>query len=186
MVEHDAGIVEVQHPQFGIEHHGDALGRGDVGGLAIAALAEELGAVDGFVDGLAEPRGADDPDDVGRAGRNNRLPGGVGLEREPLAAICLDQDVVKALRQLVEWLGRGGELTCLRVQNTRLADTSPHKPRAGLAGAAWGVQGTWLPGRGVQTTARPVPWHAGDGKHVRGGAEEHAAASAHKLKAERL
>ena len=122
---------------LGIEHHGDALGRGDIGELAAATLAKELGAVDGFVDGLAEPRGADDPDDVGRARGNHRLPGGMGLEREPLAAICLGQDVVKALRQLVERFGRGGELACLRVQNTRLADTSPHKPRAGLAGAAW-------------------------------------------------
>lgn len=53
--EHDAGIVEVQHSQARREHHGDALWGGSVGGLAAAALAEELGAVDGFVDGLAEP-----------------------------------------------------------------------------------------------------------------------------------
>ena len=83
---------------LGIEHLGDALGRGDVGRLAAATLAKELGAVDGFVDGLAEPRGADEPDDVGRAGGNDRLPRGVRLERESLAAICLGQDVVKALR----------------------------------------------------------------------------------------
>ena len=48
------------------------------------------------------------------------------------------------------------------------------------------MQGTWLPGRGVQTTARPVPWHTGDGKHVRGGTEKHPAASAHKLETQRL
>ena len=136
LVEHDAGIVEVQHPQLGIEHLGDALGRGDVGELAAATLAKELGAVDGFVDGLAESRGADDPDEVGRAGGDHGLPSGMRLERESLAAICLGQDVAKALCQLVEWLGRGGELACLRVQNARLADASPHKPRAGLAGAA--------------------------------------------------
>ncbi len=142
--------------------------------------------MDGFVDGLAEPRGADEPDDVDRPGGNDRLPRGVRLEREPLAAVRLGQDVVKALRQLVERLGRGGELARLRVQNTRLADTSAAHARARLAGAAWGVWGTWLPGHGVQATARPVPWHAGDGKHVRGGAEEHAAASAHELETQRL
>ena len=140
----------------------------------------------GFVDGLAEPRGADDPDDVGRARGNHRLPGGVGLEREPLAAICLGQDVVKALRQLVERFGRGGELARLGVQDACLADASAAHARACLAGAAWGVQGTWLPGRGVQTTARPVPWHAGDGKHVRGGTEKHPAAGAHELETQRL
>ena len=63
----------------------------------------------------------------------------MGLEREPLAAVRLSQDVAKALRQLAEWLGGGGELACLWVQNTRLADASADKPRAGLAGAAWGV-----------------------------------------------
>ena len=136
MVEHDAGIVEVQHLQLGIEHHGDALWGGSVGGLAAAALAEELGAVDNLGDGLAQPRGADDPDNVCRAGGNHRLPGGVGLEREPLAAVRLGQHIVKALRQLVERLGGGGELACLRVQNTRLADTSADKSRACLAGAA--------------------------------------------------
>ena len=108
------------------------------------------------------------------------------LERESLAAICLGQHIVKALHQLVERLGGGGELACLRVQNTRLADASAHKARAGLAGATGDMCGAWLPRCGVQATARPVPWHAGDGKHVRGGAEEHAAASAHELKAERL
>ena len=186
MVEHDACGAEFQRLHLGIEHLGDALGRGDVGELAAATLAKELGAVDGFVDGLAEPRGADEPDDVGRAGGNDRLPRGVGLEREPLAAVRLGQDVVKALHQLVERLGRGGELARLRVQNTRLADTSAAHARARLAGAAWGVWGPRLPRRGVQATARPVPWHAGDGKHVRGGTEEHAAASAHELETQRL
>ena len=142
--------------------------------------------MDGFVDGLAEPRGANDPDNVCRGGGNYRLPGGMRLERESLAAICLGQHIVKALRQLVERLGGGGELACLRVQNTRLADASADKARAGLAGATGDMCGARLPRRGVQATARPVPWHAGDGKHVRGGAEEHAAASAHELKAERL
>jgi hypothetical protein len=156
-------------------------GRGSVGGLAAAALAEELGAVDGFVDGLAEPRGADDPDEVGRAGGDHGLPGGMRLERESLAAICLGQHIVKALRQLVEWLGGSGELACLRVQNTRLADTSAAHVRAGLAGAAGNMQGPRLPRRGVQATIRPVPWHAGDGKHVRGGTEKHTAAGAHEL-----
>ena len=186
MVEHDAGIAEVQHPQLGIEHLGDALGRGDVGELAAATLAKELGAVDGFVDGLAEPQGADDPDNVCRGGGNYRLPGGMRFERESLAAICLGQHVVKALRQLVERLGGGGELACLRVQNTRLADTSAAHASACLASAARNMQSSRLPRRGAQATARPVPWHAGDGKHVRGGTEEHAAAGAHKLKAERL
>lgn len=55
LVEHDAGIVEVQHLQLSIEHHGDALWGGSVGGLAAAALAEELGAVDNLGDGLAQP-----------------------------------------------------------------------------------------------------------------------------------
>lgn len=114
-------------------------GRGDVGELATAALAKELGAVDGFVDGLAEPRGADEPDDIGRAGGNDWLPGGVRLERESLAAVRLGQDVVKALRQLVERRGGGGELARLGVQDTCLADASPHKARACLAGTAWGV-----------------------------------------------
>ena len=108
------------------------------------------------------------------------------FERESLAAICLGQHIVKALRQLVERLSGGGELACLRVQNTRLADTSAVHARACLAGAAGNMQGPRLPRRGVQATARPVPWHAGDGKHMRGGAEEHAASSAHKLKAQRL
>ena len=54
LVEHDARVVEPKRLHLGIEHLGDALGRGNVGGLAIAALAEELGAVDGFVDGLAQ------------------------------------------------------------------------------------------------------------------------------------
>ena len=115
MVEHDASGAELQRLHLGIEHLGDALGRGDIGCLAATAFAKELGAVDGFVDGLAESRGADDPDDVGRAGGNDRFPGGVGLEREPLAAVCLGKDVVKALRQLIEWLGGGGELACLWV-----------------------------------------------------------------------
>ncbi len=88
MVEHDTGIVEVQHLQLGIEHLGDALWGGSVGGLAAAALAEELGAVDNLGDGLAQPRGADDPDKVCRGGGNYRLPGGMRLERESLAAIC--------------------------------------------------------------------------------------------------
>ena len=136
MVEHDACGAEFQRLHLGIEHLGDALGRGSVGGLAAATHAKELGAVDSFVDGLAEPRGADEPDDVGRARGDHRLPGGMRLEREPLAAVRLGQDVVKALRQLVERLGRGGELACLGVQDTCLADASPHKPRAGLAGAA--------------------------------------------------
>ena len=48
------------------------------------------------------------------------------------------------------------------------------------------MRGARLPRRGVQATIRPVPWHAGDGKHMRGGAEEHAAASAHELKTQRL
>ncbi len=105
-------------------------GRGDVGELAAATLAKELGAVDGFVDGLAEPRGADDPDNVCRAGGNYRLPGGVRLERESLATVRLGQDIVKALRQLAERLGGGGELACLGVQDTRLADASAaHAPR---------------------------------------------------------
>ena len=108
------------------------------------------------------------------------------LERESLATVCLGQHIVKALCQLVERLGRGGELARLGVQDACLADASPHKPRAGLAGAAWGVWGTWLPRRGVQATIRPVPWHAGDGEHARGGAEEHAAASAHELKTQRF
>ncbi len=136
MVEHDTGIAEVQHLQLGIEHLGDALWGGSVGGLAAAALAEELGAVDNLGDGLAQPRGADDPDNVCRGGGNYRLPGGMCLERESLAAICLGQHIVKALRQLVERLGGGGELACLRVQNTRLADASADKSRACLAGAA--------------------------------------------------
>ena len=55
LVEHDVCGAELQRLQLGIEHHGDALWGGSVGGLAAAALAEELGAVDGFVDGLAEP-----------------------------------------------------------------------------------------------------------------------------------
>ena len=108
------------------------------------------------------------------------------LERESLAAICLGQHIVKALRQLVERLGGGRELACLRVQNTRLADASAHKARAGLAGATRDMCGARLPRCGVQATTRPVPWHAGDGKHVRGGAEEHAAASAHELETQRL
>ena len=58
MVEHDACGAEFQRLHLGIEHLGDALGRGNVGGLAAATLAKELGAVDGFVDGLAEPRSA--------------------------------------------------------------------------------------------------------------------------------
>ena len=186
MVEHDACGIEFQRLHLGIEHLGDALGRGGIGGLAAAALAEELGAVDNLGDGLAESRGADDPDDVGRARGNYRLPRGVGLEREPLAAVRLGQDVVKALRQLVERLGRGGELARLRVQNTRLADTSAAHARACLAGATGDMRGARLPRRGVQATGRPVPRHAGDGEHMRGGAEERAAASAHKLKAERL
>lgn len=123
---------------------------------------------------------------VCRAGGNHRLPGGVGLERESLAAICLGQHIVKALRQLVERLSGGGELACLRVQNTRLADASADKSRACLAGAAGNMRGPRLPRRGVQATARPVPWHAGDGKHVRGGAEEHAAAAAHELETQHL
>ena len=139
MVEHDACGAELQRLHLGIEHLGDALGRGDVGELAAATFAKELGAVDGFVDGLAEPRGADDPDNVCRGGGNYRLPGGVGLEREPLAAVRLGQDVAKALRQLAERLGGGGELACLRVQDACLADASARKARAGLAGAAWGV-----------------------------------------------
>ena len=114
------------------------------------------------------------------------FPGGVGLEREPLAAVRLGQDVVKALRQLVERLGRGGELARLRVQNTRLADASAAHARACLAGAAGNMQGPRLPRHGVQATARPVPWHAGDGEHARGGAEEHPAASAHELETQRL
>lgn len=61
------------------------------------------------------------------------------LERESLAAICLGQHIVKALRQLVERLSGGGELACLRVQDACLADASAHKARAGLAGAAGGV-----------------------------------------------
>ena len=56
MVEHDAGGAELQRLHLGIEHLGDAFGRGDVGGLAAAALAEELGAVDNLGDGLAQPR----------------------------------------------------------------------------------------------------------------------------------
>ena len=108
------------------------------------------------------------------------------LERESLAAICLGQHIAKALRQLVERLSGGGEPACLRVQSTRLADASAHKARAGLAGATGDMCGARLPRCGVQATTRPVPWHAGDGKHVRGGAEEHAAAGAHKLETQRL
>lgn len=96
------------------------------------------------------------------------------------------QDVVKALCQLAEWLGGGGELACLRVQDACLTDASARKARAGLAGATRDMCGARLPRRGVQATVRPVPWHAGDGKHMRGGAEEHAAASAHELKTQRL
>ena len=88
--------------------------------------------------GLPSPS-ADDPDNVCRGGGNYRLPGGMCLERESLAAICLGQHIVKALRQLVERLGGGGELACLRVQDACLADASAHKARAGLAGAAGGV-----------------------------------------------
>ena len=95
--------------------------------------------MDNLGDGLAQPRGADDPDNVCRGGGNYRLPGGVGLEWEPLAAICLGQHIVKALRQFVERLSGGGELACLRVQDACLADASTRKARAGLAGAAWGV-----------------------------------------------
>ena len=179
-------IVEVQHLQLGIEHLGDALWGGSVGGLAAAALAEELGAVDNLGDGLAQPRGADDPDNVCRGGGNYRLPGGMRLERESLAAICLGQHIVKALRQLVDRLSGGGELACLRVQNTRLADASADKSRACLAGAAGNMRGPRLPRRGVQATARPVPWHACDGKHVRGGAEEHAPAAAYELETQHL
>ena len=142
--------------------------------------------MDGFVDGLAEPQGADDPDNVCRGGGNYRLPGGMRFERESLAAICLGQHIVKVTCQLVERLGGGGELACLRVQNTRLADTSAVHARARLAGAAGNMQGPRLPKRGVQATARPVPWHAGDGKHVRGGAEEHPVAGAHELKTQRF
>ena len=142
--------------------------------------------MDNLGDGLAQPRGADDPDNVCRGGGNYRLPGGMRLERESLAAICLCQHIVKALRQLVERLGGGGELACLRVQDTRLADASAAHARACLAGAAGNMQGPRLPRHGVQATARPVPWHAGDGKHMSGGAEEYAAAGTHKLKAERL
>ena len=135
LVEHDTGIVEVQHLQLGIEHLGDALWGGSVGGLAAAALAEELGAVDNLGDGLAQPRGADDPDNVCRGGGNYRLPGGMCLERESLAAICLGQHIVKALRQLVERLS-GGESLPVSGSNTRLADASADKSRACLAGAA--------------------------------------------------
>ena len=99
--------VESKLLQLAIEHLGDALGRGDVGELAVAPLAKELRAVDSLADGLAESRGADEPDDVDRAGGNDRLPGGVRLERESLAAVRLGQDVVKALRQLVERRGGG-------------------------------------------------------------------------------
>ena len=135
-------VLRFSTSQLGIEHHGRrALGVASVGGLAAATLAKELGAVDGFGDGLAEPRGADEPDDVGRAGGNYRLPGGMRLERESLAAVCLGQHIVKALRQLVERFGRGGELARLGVQDACLADASPHKPRAGLAGAAGDMQG---------------------------------------------
>ena len=74
------------------------------------------------------------------------------LERESLAAICLGQHIVKALRQLVERLSGGGELACLRVQDACLADASAHKARAGLAGAAGGMRGTRLPRRGIQAT----------------------------------
>ena len=186
MVEHDAGIVEVQHSQLGIEHHGDALWGGSVGGLAAAALAEELGAVGNLGDGLAQPRSADDPDNVCRGGGNYRLPGGMRLERESLAAICLGQHIVKALRQFAERLGGGGELACLRVQDACLADASAGKSRACLAGAAGNMQGPRLPRRGVQATARPVPWHAGDGKHVRGGTEKYPAAGAHELETQRF
>lgn len=108
------------------------------------------------------------------------------LERESLAAICLGQHIVKALRQLVDRLSGGGELACLRVQNTRLADASAAHASAYLAGAAGGMRGTRLPRRGIQATVRPVPRNAGDGKHVRGGTEEHAAASAHELETQRL
>ena len=142
--------------------------------------------MDNLGDGPAQPRGADDPDNVCRGGGNYRLPGGMRLERELLAAICLGQHIVKAPCQLAERLGGGGELACLRVQNTRLADASADKSRACLAGAAGNMRDPRLPRRGVQATARPVPWHAGDGKHVRGGAEEHAAASAHELETQRL
>ena len=55
LVEHDACGAESQRLHLGIEHLGDALGRGDVGRLAAAALAEELGAVDNLGDGLAQP-----------------------------------------------------------------------------------------------------------------------------------
>ena len=142
--------------------------------------------MDGFVDGLAESRGADEPDDVGRAGGNYRLPGGMRLERESLATVCLGQHIVKALCQPAEWLGRGGELACLRVQDACLADASACKACAGLAGATGDMRGARLPRRGVQATIRPVPWHAGNGKHMRCGAEEHAAASAHELKTQRF
>ena len=49
-----------------------------------------------------------------------------------------------------------------------------------------GYPGDYPYTRGVQATIRPVPWHAGNGKHMRGGAEEHAAASAHELKTQRF
>ena len=141
--------------------------------------------MDDLIDGLAEPRGADDPDNVGRAGRDDRLPGGVCLERKSLTAVCLGWHVVKALRQLVERLGGGGELARLGIQNACLANGPAGKSRAGLAGAARGMQRTRLPRYGVQTTARPVPRHTGDGKHVRGGTDEHPAARAHELESQR-
>lgn len=55
LVEHDACGAESQRLHLGIEHLGDALWGGSVGGLAAAALAEELRAVDNLGDGLAQP-----------------------------------------------------------------------------------------------------------------------------------
>ena len=48
------------------------------------------------------------------------------------------------------------------------------------------MRGTRLPRCGTQATIRPVPRDAGDGKHVRGGAEEHPAAGAHELETQRF
>ena len=149
---------------------GHKLRRGLVERGAAHQAAEGVGAVHGLGHRAAEPGGAHHEHRRPRPLRHHGLPGGVGLERQPLGAVGLHEHVIGRRRQRGDAAGGLRELVALsrRAHAHRpVALEGPgHLVGRGVAQARHAVEGQYARGRGEHRRAGERPGEMGEERRL--------------------